>query len=189
MWVSVEQELVLDGFRKEVKEFPRSLRQIGLDVLSNGRRKWLRDDLIDLLDENVHLRNELDEPFRHKDHAILLLTLISLANDVGELISDLLKSHGILLDLLTYEDPVHASLEGALKCNVRCRSSHQSDEVVISLAGEGINTQVSDSLRVSLGGCVEAETNLDVLILEVAVDGFRAANNSAFRLMLFKVFS
>ena len=146
MWVSVEQELVLDGFWKEVEEFPRGLREVSLDMFSNGRRKWLRDDLIDLLDKNVYLRNELDEPFRHQDDAILLLTLISLAYDVSELISDLLKSHGVLLDLLTYEYPVHASLESALKCDVRCRSSHQSDEVVIALAGEGINAQISDSL-------------------------------------------
>jgi len=101
----------------------------------------------------------------------------------------LLKGHGVLFDLLTNEDPVDASLKGAFKSDVRCRSSHQSDEVVISLAGEGIHAQVSDSLRVSLGGCVEAETNLDVLILEVTIDGLRAANDSALGLMLLKVFS
>ena len=83
MWVSVEQELVLDGFWKEVEEFPRGLREISLDMFSNGRRKWLRYDLIDLLDKNVDLRNELDESLRHKDDTILLLALISLADDVG----------------------------------------------------------------------------------------------------------
>lgn len=189
MWVSVEQELVLYGFGKEVEEFPRGLREVSLDVFSNSRRKWLRDDLIDLLDKDVNLGNELDEPFGHEDHTILLLALISLAYDVGELIGDLLKGHGVLFDLLTYEDPVNASLKSALKSNVRCRSSHESDEVVISLAGEGIHAQVSDSLRVSLCGCVEAETNLDVLILEVTIDGLRAANDSALGLMLLKVFS
>ena len=189
MWVSVEQELVLDGFGKEVEEFPRSLREVSLDMFSNSRRKWLRDDLIDFLDKDVHLGDELDEAFRHKDHTILLLALISLAYDVGELIGDLLKGHGVLFDLLTYEDPVNASLKCALKSNVRCRSSHESDEVVISLAGEGIHAQVSDSLRVSLSGCVEAETHLDVLVLEVSVDGLRAANDSALGLMLLKVLS
>jgi hypothetical protein len=93
----------------------------------------------------------------------------------------------VLFDLLTNEDPVNPSLKSALKCNVRCRPAHQSDEVVISLAGEGIHAQVSDGLRVSLGGCVEAETHLDVLVLEVTVDGLRAANNSALGLMLLKV--
>ena len=120
MRVSIEQELVLDGFWKEVKEFPRGLREISLDMFSNGRRKWLRDDLIDLLNKNVDLRNELDESFRYQNDAILLLALISLAYDVGELIGDLLKSHGVLLDLLTNEYPVHAGLESALKCDVGC---------------------------------------------------------------------
>ena len=95
----------------------------------------------------------------------------------------------MLFNLLTDEYPVNASLERALKCNVRCRSSHQSDEVIVALAGESIDTQISDSLRVSLGGSVKAETHLNVFILEVTVDGFRATNNSALRLMLFKVFS
>ena len=90
MRVSVEQELVLDGFGKEVEEFPRGLREVSLNVLSNSRRKWLRDDLIDLLDKDVDLGDELDEAFRHQDHTILLLALISLAYDVGELIGDLL---------------------------------------------------------------------------------------------------
>ena len=83
MGVSVEQKLVLDGLWKEVEEFLRGLREMSLDMFSNGRRKWLRDDLINLLDKNVHLRNKLDEPFRDKNHTILLVALISLAYDVG----------------------------------------------------------------------------------------------------------
>jgi hypothetical protein len=115
-------------------------------MFSNTILKWHRHNLINLFNENLDLWDKLNETLRDKNYTILLAALCSLAYNISKLIGNLLKFHRVFLDFLTDKDPVNSSLQGTLKGDVRCRSSHQSDEVVITLAGQCINTEVSDSL-------------------------------------------
>lgn len=94
----------------------------------------------------------------------------------------------MFFNFFTNKNPVNASLKCTLKSYMRSRSAHQSDKVVVALARQGIHAQVPYSLRVGLSGCVEAEADLNMLVLEVTVYGLRAADNSALGLMLLEVF-
>ena len=56
-------------------------------------------------------------------------------------------------------------------------TAHDLDEVPILLGGVGITLDVADDLGIGLGGGIEAERALDVLVLQVAVDGLGAADD------------
>ena len=56
-------------------------------------------------------------------------------------------------------------------------TAHDLDEVPVLLGGVGIPLDVADDLAVGLGGGVEAEGALNVLVLQVAVDGLGAADD------------
>lgn len=165
MGVSVKEELVLDGLGKERKESLRMLGQMRRHVLSDIDLKRLCHDLIDLLNEHINLGNELYESLRHQYDAIVLVSFSSLANNISQLLRDLRESHLESLDLLANQDPVYASLESALKSDVRCRPAHEPHEVIVTLARHSVDAEVPYGLRVGLGGRIETEADLDVLIL------------------------
>ena len=56
-------------------------------------------------------------------------------------------------------------------------TTHDLDKVPILLGGVGVTLDVADDLAVGLGGGVEAKGALDVLVLQVAVDGLGAADD------------
>ena len=56
-------------------------------------------------------------------------------------------------------------------------TTHDLDKVPVLLGGVGVTLDVADDLAVGLGGGVEAEGTLDVLVLQVAVDGLGAADH------------
>jgi hypothetical protein len=82
---------------------------------------------------------------------------------------------------------VWSGQESALKSDVTGRSSHQSDEMIVFLRASGIQSDITNQLRVSLASSVKAyrlykttthtERDLDVLVLEITIDGFWASNN------------
>ena len=63
-------------------------------------------------------------------------------------------------------------------------ASHEADEVPVFFCRVGVALDVSDQLRVNLASGIEAEGGLDHLVLEVAVDGLRAADNLYAALLL-----
>ena len=58
-----------------------------------------------------------------------------------------------------------------------CRTSHEADEVPVFLRGVSVTLDVTDELSVRLTSGVETERGLDHLVLEVAVDSLRAADD------------
>jgi len=71
---------------------------------------------------------------------------------------------------------------------VRGRAAHEANKVVVLLGGDDVGAEVANSLRVDLCGRVEAETNRNVLVLQITIDGLRAANNLALSFVLREVF-
>ena len=57
------------------------------------------------------------------------------------------------------------------------RTSHDLDEVPVLLCGVSVTLDVADELGICLCSCIETERSLDVLVLEVAVDGLGAADD------------
>ena len=98
-------------------------------------------------------------------------------HDVGYRAYDILQGQVLGLDLLGYDAYVGLCLEGAFEGDVRGRAAHELDEVPVFLGREAVALYVADKLGVDFGGGVEAERRLDDLVLEVAVDGLRAADH------------
>lgn len=88
-------------------------------------------DLIDFLDEKAHLWDKLNETFWNKDHTIVLASVSSLANYLNNLLGDVVKSLILLRDFLTNQAAVSPRLQSAFKSNMRGRSAHKSDEMVV----------------------------------------------------------
>ena len=61
------------------------------------------------MDQNRHLRNELNETLRNKNHAVILTKLGAFTNDVCDLSGDLRQSHMFGLNFLAYEHAIDLS--------------------------------------------------------------------------------
>ena len=57
------------------------------------------------------------------------------------------------------------------------RAAHDLDEVPVLLGREGVPAHVAGQFGVNLGGGVETEADLDLLVLQVAVDGLGASDD------------
>ena len=71
--------------------------------------------------------------------------------------------------LLADEGEVGLRAQRHLEGQVRRLAAHQPDKVVVLAARGAVDHDVADELGVELGGRVEPETRLTVLILEVAL--------------------
>ena len=60
---------------------------------------------------------------------------------------------------------------------MRCRTSHQLNEMPILAGRIAVAFDVSDKLAVSLCGSIETERSLNLLVLQVAVNSFGATDN------------
>ena len=131
MRVSVEEELLGDAHRENVEESLADVCQVGTYILTDISLKFTREKLVDLRNENSHFRNELDKSLGHEDDTVVLSTLSTTTNDVSDILGDFLQGLILGLDLLSNEDAVDACTESTLEGNMRSRSSHESDEVVV----------------------------------------------------------
>ena len=98
MRVSVEEQLLLDGLRKDREDFHGFLRQAFFDerILCVPIRKRIEfcrlascKKLIDLGDQDRELRNEFDNALRDDDNAEVHTFFCSLRDRISNLVSDL----------------------------------------------------------------------------------------------------
>lgn len=95
----------------------------------------------------------------------------------------------MLFDFFTNQYPINSCLKGAFKCDMGSRSSHKSHEVVVTLARQSVNTQVTDTLRICFCSCIKTERNFNMFIFQITVNGFWASNNSALGMMFLEILS
>lgn len=63
--------------------------------------KLLSKNLVDLGNEDLHLRDEFDESFRHQDDSVLLSSVCSLADDICHFHGDIKQSLLVVLYFFT----------------------------------------------------------------------------------------
>lgn len=131
MWVSIEKQLTRNGFWKRLEKLLVLWRESVQDVFLDLTFEFNGKDLINLLDEQTHLWDELDETLWHKDHTVVLASVRSLTNDFNNLIGDVAKGLVLVCNFLTDQAAVSSGLQRALKSNMRGRSTHESNEVII----------------------------------------------------------
>ena len=68
-------------------------------------------------------------------------------------------------------------LQGAFQSDMGRGAAHQFDEVPVFAGGVGVAHDVADQFGIDLRGGVETEGDFDPFVLQVAVDGLRAADD------------
>ena len=129
------------------------------------------------IDEFLDGGDKLDEALGDKHGAVVVAVLSTLGHDVGDVAYNVVEAHCLSLNLLTYEADVRLGLQSALQGDVACAAAHEFDEVPVFAGRVAVALDVTDELAVGLAGCVKTEAGLDLLVLQVAVDGLRAADH------------
>ena len=129
--------------------------------------------------EHADIRDEFEEAFRNQADAEVLAISSTGSDDVCNVLDDLLQLHLLGLDFFRDQADVRVGLESGFESDVRSATAHELDEVPVLLGGVGIAHDVADEFGVGLHGGVETEGGFDVFVLEVTVDGLRAAANHA----------
>src|ERR1019366_2515171 len=61
--------------------------------------------------------------------------------------------------------------------DVACRTTHDLDEMPVLLGRKAVPAHVARQLGINLGGGIKTEAQLDLLVLQVAVDGLGTSDN------------
>jgi len=191
--ISVQKELLADGNGEESEKFSRLRGEALADeinkVVDVGRLVFsVGEDFVDFLDEDVGFSDEFDEAFGDQDDTEVSLVSGSFADQIGDIVNNLVERDFLLLDFFTDDGQVGTGEESALQSDVGGRSAHKSDEMVVFLGGSGIQTDVTDQFGVGLAGSVKTEGDFDVLVLQITIDGLGAADNSDGAVVGLKVF-
>ena len=146
------------------------------------------EQVVEFGDQHLDLRDELDESFRNQRDAEVHSGGGPGGDHHGDLLNDLGEGHLLRRDLFGDDRDVRLSLECALQRDVGSGTAHQFDEVPVLLGGVCVAADVADEFAVDAAGGVEAEARLDPLVLEVAVDGLRAADHLDRNVVALEVF-
>jgi len=194
--VAVVAELDLDLGRQRQEHRGGVFAQLGVgefDLVGLVHRVDLLgvggEDVVELGDQGLHFRDEFDQAFRNQRDAEIHSGGGAGGDDVGDAVDDLAEGHLLLGDFLGDDRDVRLGLERAFESDVRRRAAHQLDEVPVFLGRVRVAADVADEFAVDAAGGVEAEAGFDPLVLEVAVDGLRAADHLDRNVVALEVFS
>ena len=191
--VSVQQKLLADRPGQEVEQsggFGGELRQnvgVELSEFQLGCVPLLGQDVVDLRNQGFGLSDELDQTLGDQEDPVVLSGLRAGDDDISQFLCDLVQLDSLGLNFLADEGLGGPSQKRALQGNVRGGPAHQTDEVVVLLRGDCVDHNVADQLGVGLAGGVEAEADLDVLVLQVAVNGLGSADHARAAVVLREV--
>jgi len=184
--VALQEELLLDGLGKDGEHCHGFLGQACLDegVLSLPGGKCVEllgllpcQQLVDLCDQLGELGNELNDALGDDGNAEVPALCGTGSNGVCDIIGDLGQGYLLGGNFFAYQADVGTGLQSAFQSHVGSGTAHDLHEVPILLCGVGVALDVTDDLAVGLGSGVEAEGALDVLVLQVAVDGLGTADD------------
>ena len=136
-----------------------------------------REELVDLSDQFGELRDKLYDAFRNEGNTEVVAIISACLNRVRDLVSDLGERLLLGCDFFTDQADVGLCLQRALKCDMRSGAAHQLDEMPVLLSGISVALDITDHFAVGLGSCIKTEGSLDILVLEVAVDGLGASDD------------
>ncbi len=135
------------------------------------------EQVVELVDEATDCRYKLDKALRNEHHTEVVAILSTLSNSRGDLLNNLIERHVLGLNLLRDDADVRLGLESALKGDVRSRTAHELNEVPILAGRVGVALDVTNELSVNLCSGVETKACLDLVVLQVTINGLRATDN------------
>ena len=165
-------------------------------VLEFGEESLLIIHRLDSAEELIDLNNEVvkgadmgEKTLRNQDAAVVLAGFGASADQITDVVNNTLETPVAILALLGYNDEVGLGLEGALNSHVRRGLTHEADEVPVLDSTGTIGEHVTDELGVDLGGGIEANSSLNVAMVDIAIDGGRNGDDSDGRVLSLEILS
>ena len=191
--VAVERQLLCNPLRQRTEQFARCgsqhrLHVLAFRVVALQRSKFLvlRQHVVQLLYQHTHSGDELNKSLGDEHGTEVQSGVRTVNNHLHYLLHNIVQRHILCLYLLRNQADIRLALQCALKGDMRSRATHQADEVPVFLCRVSVALDVTNQLAVHFASGVEAERGLNHVVLQVAVDGLRAANhlNTAFLLQV-----
>jgi len=187
MRITFQQKLLLDVVRQGVEERKTGRRKLALPGSSSYRfvasSAAMSEDLVELRDQMLNLRNKIDQTLRNKNHAVMFPEVCSFANDVRDAVRHLPQGLVLRVNLLADDGNIGMRLQCALESDVRSSPTHQAHKMVVLPCGPRVYHDVPDELRVDLARRVEAEARGHLLRLQISIDCLRTPDHSRLQIL------
>ena len=183
VWIAIERKLTSHTFGKCCKSLGILFTQMCKNVSAlcffvkvfvigpvSGQQ------IIEFANQSTNRGDKLYQSFGNQNHAEVHSPTCSVGHGRSNLLNDLVECHIFLLHFLRDNADIRLALQRTLQSDVRCRSSHQLDEMPILTSRITVAFDITGQLCVSLRSCVKSERGFDLIVFQIAVNGFRAAD-------------
>ena len=133
------------------------------------------EQVVELVDEAADGRNELNKSLGNEHHAEVVALFGTAGHGVANLLHHIVEGQVLSLHLFRHDADIGLALQSALQSDMAGRTAHQFDEVPVFAGRVAVAFNIAYQLGIGLGGRVEAEARLYLVVLQVAVDGLGAA--------------
>ncbi len=197
MRIAFQKQLLLNAFWQNLEDLEGLLGETLADefiLLIPGRKLieclclFASQQFIDLSNQRSEFRNEFNDSFRNNGNTEVHALLCSCGNRVCDVVSDLAERHLLRCNFFADEADIRLGFQSALQSDMGSRSAHNLDEVPVLLGRVCITLDVADQFGIRLRCSIETEGALDVVVLQVAVDSLRAADDLNTALVSSEVF-
>ena len=184
--VTLQEELLLDALGQDGEYRHGFLGQTVFDkgvlVLPGGQRVKLGglftgQQLVDLGNQHGELGNKLHDTLGDDGHAEVPALCGTVCHGIGNVIGNLSQRHLLGSHFLTDQADIGLGLQGGLQCHMGSGAAHDLDEMPVLLGGVGVALDVAHNLSIGLSSGIKAKRALDILVLQVTVNGLGAADH------------
>ncbi len=182
--VTVERELTSHTFRQRLEGGGILLGQVSDDVFALCLfvqvfivSTMSSEQVVQFLNESADGWNKFDKAFGDNDRTEVVACSSTGCDDLAKLFYHLVQREVFLLDFLRNQTDVGLRLKGTFQCDMGSRTSHHLNEMPVFACRITVALNVSNQLGIGFASGVEAEGRLNLVVLQVAVDGLRTANH------------
>ena len=147
------------------------------------------EKLVNLDDEIIERRDMGKESFWDNDTSIVLSYGGSLADDVTNVVDDILQTLVTILAFLGDDTVVRRRLQGTLDSQMRGLFTHETDEVPVLDSRGTVRKHVSNKLRIDFRGSIKSNCGLEVVVMNISVDSGWDSDNSSLSIISLEEFS
>ena len=137
----------------------------------------LGKEVVQFGDQPFHGRNKFDQSFGDQHRPEVVAGLRAFEHNGCDLVHDIVERLVSGFHFFRDDANVRVRLQGAFQSDMRSRASHQFDEVPVFARRIAVALDISDYFRIDLACRIEAERRFYLLVFQIAVDRFRAADH------------
>ena len=127
--------------------------------------------------QTTHCGYKLDKALWDKHCSKVVALCCTCSHNISQLVDYILQGEVLCLNLLRNDANVRLGLKCTFKCNMTGATPHKLYEVPIFFGAIAVSLNIAYNLAVYLCGCIETKRGFNQIVLQVAVNGLRAAYN------------